>query len=265
MTTFDRFRLRATQDDILRQRSEDAQRNDPWILKSMLPNHLEVYHEPYLSGRQFHLVTLKPYEQIQYPPDRFSTRDQLFVYIKGEDGKLNLFLEPYTMWNIWKYVQIGTAGYRSTDGHLQVQASNWDLRGIMLHNKIRAPLDVYYKGNLVAQMYAYDGMTYLGGSAASVYFDNDREGLNFGDEISFRYSLPGEKGKFLYKIIIDDTQTQDVHIGDITGGVRGPDADNAVYRVDQPTYTGVPFYRPIGRYNSEETYSLQTLGALYPF
>lgn len=247
------FRLRGTQDDILRQRSAQAQRLNKWVLINMLPNHLVIYHQPYLQEANY-LTDLQSRQTLEYPYDKFGDRDVLYVFVRDESGKLHLFLEPYVMWNIWRMIQIGTVGYRSTDGHLQTQASNWDMRGVMLHNKTRFPLDVYYKGNLVAQMYAYDGMTYLGGSAASVYFDNDRQGLNFGDELTFRYSLPGEgNSKFLYSITLDDTQAQDIHIGDITGGIRGPDPDNAVYRVNEPVFTGITYYRPVGRYNSIAT------------
>ena len=250
--TFDYFNLRGQIGDVLRDQSAAAQSQSPWRIINMLPNTLVLWTEQYQSGDPKFFTEIKSRETLVYSPDQFSDRDQLYVYYRYQ-GKLVPFMEPYMFRNIWKTIRVGAVTYSSEGGHGQVQASNWDLRGVWLNNCLPIPLDVYYRGRLAAQIGGYNGLSYMGGGASSLYFDNDREGLNFMDQITFKYSLPGDAGKYLFDVVIDDEQCLSMNIGVVSGGLWGPNPDNAVYRVDRPSYTGITYYLPIGRGNSVAT------------
>ena len=171
----------------------------------------------------------------------------------GGKDELIPFMQPYTIQSWQKDIRLGAVTYDTTDGHNITQASNWDMRGIWIRNRLPFPLDVYYKGNLMTQVFSYNGLEYMGGGASTIYFDNDRRGLNFMDEITFRYSLPGEKGKVLFSVVLDDEMCNEMFVGVVSGGIRGPDPDNAIYRINEPSYTGITYYVPIGGYESRAT------------
>ena len=248
----DYFRLRDEIGDVFRENSAIAQAGVKWQFQNLLPNELELYIQPQFSKMTTRLATIGPRQTMFFDAGDFNGGDELYTYIK-HNGKLFPFLEPYTLRAFFKKVHIGAVSYGIGEGHGLVQASYWDLRGVWIHNKTGFPLDVYYKGNLVAQTYANDGMNYMGGSAASVYFTNDRQGLNFGDELTFRYSLPGKKGEYIFNAVIDDEQCQEIYVGTVTGDYWGPDPDNSVYRVNKPTYTSVTYFIPDGPYSTRMT------------
>jgi len=251
--SFDYFHLRGTIDEVLRAQSAKNQCSKEWKIINMLPTNLELWSEKKWTGTAEPLTKIKARETLVFEPNKFSDGDQLYTYFRTPQGKLIPFLEPCSLRCIWKNVKLGAVVYRSTGGHLGEQASNWDMRGITLHNKMRIPLNVFYKGRLAAQISAYDGMSYMGGSASTVYFDNDRQGLNMWDKLTFSYSVPGLMNKELFTVTLDDVQMQDVHIGEVQGGETGPDPDTAAYSVDRPVWTGITYYIPTGRYNSRMT------------
>lgn len=240
--------LRGQIGDVLREQSKVSQRNNSWVLKNKLPTQLVLYVEKYLSGDPIFFTELKPSQTIKFPPNTFADRDQLYTYVRV-NGRLIPFLQPYMFREIRKTIYLGGVEYSSNGGNNQVKALNWDIRGIWIHNKLPFPLNVYYKGNLVAQINGNIGNTYLGGGGSTLYFDNSREGIDFGDQIEFGYTIPGSTEK---KIIatIDDEQCLEMYIGTVFGNMWGPDPDNSVYRIDKPVWTGITYYRPVGRYNS---------------
>lgn len=84
-----------------------------------------------------------------------------------------------------------------------------DIPGVHVVNHFPFVVDVHYKGNLAAKVAPYDGLRYLGGSAATIYFNNSGDGLNFLDVIEFYQ----QDGPFLYKVALNDTHVQNIHIG----------------------------------------------------
>ena len=249
---FDYHHLRGLNGDVLRAVSATNQSQSLWTIKNMLPNDLVLWVEKYLSEYPKYFTTIKAQETLKFPSNTFSNRDQLYTYIRV-GGRLYPFLQPYMFRDIWRTIRLGAVTYDSEDGHGIVQASNWDMRGVWIHNRLPFPLDIYYRGLLVAQVSGYNGIGYMGGGASSVYFDNSREGLDFNDEIEFRYSLPGVEGKKIFSVKIDDEQCMSMYVGVVSGGMWGPNPDNAVYRVDKPSYTGITFYVPISGYHSRPT------------
>lgn len=257
----DYMHLRGQTDDVLRHQLAISQADRDWTIINMLPTKLVLWLEHYEDRVPCFFAEIEPNQTLKFPPNALADHDRLLVYYKhtegysrtAGDGTLIPFLQPHTIRAMWKTIRLGAVTYSSEGGQSEVQASHWDLRGIWLRNKLPIPLDVYYKGRLAAQLGGYNGMSYLGGGGSEVYFDNGREGLNFMDELIFRYSLPGEKAKYLFSVTIDDEQCLAMNIGVISAGMIGPDPDNAIYRVHKPVFTGITFYRPIGRGNSVAT------------
>jgi len=252
---FDYDRLKDTMDSVLRDRSRKAQKDRPWVIRNMLPTEFELYHNPQYSDKTFPLGSIRPQNQRVFPPQKFFDGDQLFVMYrrksgtKSEQAKLHLAMPPHTFQSQWKNVKLGDVLYRSWDGGRQYFTSYADLSGLLLHNHLMFPLNVFFKGNLIGQMGAYDGLTYLGGSDAVLYVDNDRAGFRLGDQLTFGYSMPGNED-MLFTITLKDNHAYKVHIGKIGVGKPEPMADTYAYSVNLPPQTGYTYYLPIGRYNS---------------
>lgn len=238
--------------DVMREQSTLSQIHQPWKFQNMLPSVMHIWIAEYLSDNPREFLQLQPYETKYLPPNAISNLSKIYVFYKHK-GKLIPFMQEYTVRNFFKDIKIGGVTYTSDGGAGYLQSTYSDMRGIWLKNRLPIPLDVYYKGNLVAQLGGYNGTEYLGGGASTLWFDNSWRGVNFLDTFEFAYSLPGEEGKKMFSVTIDDEQCMSMFIGVVTGGMWGPDPDNAVYRVDQPSYTGITFYLPVGQYNSRET------------
>lgn len=248
---FDYNRLRDTMDDVLRDRSRYKQRNDPWILTNMLPTKLKLYHSPQFTGKTLYLCGLRPHQTKVFPPKKFEDGDKLLVMYEGKEAEHQI-MPTHTFQSQWKRLRLGDVLYRSWDGGRQYFTSYADLSGLMLHNHLLFPLNVYFKGNLIGQMTGYDGMTYLGGSGASLYVDNDRDGFRLGDQLTFGYSFPGNE-ETLFTVTLTDNHAYHVHIGKIGVGQPNPEPDTYAYSVNLPPQTGYTYYVPIGRYNSVPT------------
>jgi hypothetical protein len=256
----DYTKLLSTIDEVMHRTSAVSQRNDNWRLVNMLPTDLDLWLEKRFEETTAFFESIKARETLIIDHWRIEDGDKLYVSFRTEDGRQIPFLEPYTFHDFSKTVNIGASVYRSTDGHLQTQASFWDMRGMWLENKIRVPLDIYYTPRkhglpirrLVAQVSANDGMNYMGGSSSSIYFDNNREGLNFGDELSFGYSV-GSTPKILYTVVLNDNYIQKIQIGAIQGCCSPPEPDTFAYSVDEPVWTGITYYVPTGNYETRKT------------
>jgi hypothetical protein len=235
--------------DIINSNVVEYKSQDKWILTNILPTKLELWTRKEFDSKTLFLTLINPRETLTFSPNKITNNEELYVYYRYE-GKLILFTESFTMRTLWKNIKIGAVTHSSTSGHGEVQVSNADISGIWIHNRMTFPIDIYYKNNLVAQIFGYTGLEYMGGGASSIYFDNDREGLNIMDQISFRYSLPGSQGKYLFTVTIDDQHCNEMFVGVVSGGDLGSNRDNSVYNVDKPNYTGITYYEQIGDYKS---------------
>jgi len=250
---FDYDRLSYTIDSVLRDDSRYNQRNKPWVIQNMLPTEFLLYYSPQFSGESISLGSIRPQDTKVFPPKKFETGDKLYVmYRSKSEGKNYMAMLPHTFQSQWKRIKIGDVVYRSWDGGRQYFTSFADISGLMLHNDLLFPLNVYFKGNLIGQMTGYDGMTNLGGSGASLYVDNDREGFRLGDQLTFGYSMEDNKD-ILFTITLKDNHAYHVHIGKISVGEPENLPDTYAYSVNVPPQTGYTFYVPIGRYNSVAT------------
>ncbi len=258
----DYYRLSETMGDVMREKSARNQRYKDWTIINMLPTDLQMFYKKKYTDDLKFLTSLPARVKKSFKPDMFEDEDELYAF-HATDGKPNLlFMPPYTMRDFLKDIKVGTVVYDSNWAQEKYQVSYSDIAGIRIHNMLRVPLDIYYNrldgtgpqpDQIVAQVRAYDGLSYLGGGGASIFFDNDRDGLNFMDEISFKYSLPGKKGKYMITIALNDNQMNDVYVGMINGGHEPPPIDTYAYSVDKPVWTGYTYYVPIGGYRTRAT------------
>lgn len=182
-------------------------------------------------------ITLPPFSTKKVPVDALGEGYSLFVSTTSSRGNIPL-MERYVVREFRKHIRIGAVTYGSLGGRNEVVASNWDMRGVMIHNRLTVPLNVHYKGRLVAQMFGYSGTDYMGGSGSSLYFDNDREGLRMFDELLFSYTIDGKTYPYT-KAVLNDVQAREIFVGVVSGGFWGPTNDSAVYRIDDSVYTGI--------------------------
>ena len=120
-----------------------------------------------------------------------------------------VLLEKYVLDPKYKTVLVGTATYDIGGPGENFHNLYADISGVHIINHFPFPVNIHYKGNLAAQVGKYDGLTYQGGSWATVYFNNTGAGFRFMDVISFsKY-----KGPFLYSVQLNDTHIQNIHIG----------------------------------------------------
>ena len=223
----------------------------------MLPVPFDLYKED-IMGKVVQIRSIGANQRIRFAPSMFHDGDSLITVIQagalpGID-KLP-FLEPITLNSSIKSIRLGAVTYdnANSSGQYLDHSTHWDMPGVWIVNKMRVPINIFYKGNLVAQLYADDGMNYLGGSASSLWFSNDREGLDFGDELKFSFAIPGWERKYLFTVPIDDNFAQTIYVGSVAAGMVGPPPDTYAYSVDQPVWTGITYYLPIGRGNTRAT------------
>lgn len=242
--------------DRIRGRTSYVLRNKDWTLKNVLPTTFHLYRAPKnfsapIGGfpPETYLGVLKAFSEIVLPPETFYEGSFLLVYF-GNDEKKVLMFPPYKMKSFQKSLLIGTVGYDSTSGSKQHYTSYSDISGIFIVNHLNIPINIHFRGNLVAQTGANDGMDFLGGSSSTVYFDNNRQGFKIGDVLRFTYSLPNNKSH-MFDVKLTNNYINRIHVGIINPNqeeCRGDDVYS--YRLDSFSISGVNYYLPVGNYNS---------------
>lgn len=209
-----------------------------YLFHNKLPSDIIIYRErSFDKACKLDLLTsLAPFEKKYIDPKKIDDKDRLVACHKIGD-KVYPVMEPYTSRSFQRHILFGTAvcetGYKSYSGVN-------DMSGVWLHNCIRIPLFVYYQGDIVAKIQAYDGKSYKGGSAASLFFTNNAMGLKVGSEISFSYAL--KKPSRSFKVMITNENITDIFLGKISGGEDEIFSDNAIYRVNSPNILGIKYY-----------------------
>jgi|GEM_PF-4033782 len=255
--SFQQFHLSDMISDELHYTSAAKQYTKEWTIVNNLPTDLVMYVLRRFSNQVTRLGMIKSHGTVKFPAHYLKNNDKLAVFYENGSTKV-LMMDKMVLKEWFKNITLGAVEYRSTDGHLQYQASNYDLAGVTIHNKLKVPINIYHNGNLVAQLYADDGMSYLGGSSSILYYSNSRQGLKFGDQLSFEYATDDIKSdsKFLFTVTIDDNQCQSIHVGVVSNGDppgEFANPDTFAYRIDEPVWTGITYYRPDGRYSSIQT------------
>jgi len=261
----DYSRLNSTNSDRMRFESAAASKNIPWMFENYLPSKVYLYHIPQFTRLGYLLADLKPQEKIKrYRSSGGVLKDgdtiEVFHNLKGESFAFRM-TPSYTLKANLKDIKIGTVTYSSAAGGRENTTSFSDISGVMIHNNLMFPLNIYYqprnqgeKPNMVAQVGAYDGMTYLGGGVSNVYFDNSREGLRIGDRLAFEYSIPEhtankysiESTTKMFTITLTDNHIYHINVGVVNAGHDTHTPDTYAHNIDKPVLTGYTFYDNTG-------------------
>lgn len=229
--------------DLLRSSEARFKKNEPWYFINALPSTLVIYIKKYGSNDSRFLVSMGPRQTIKFESDTFDEKDKLYTYYRMDNGKLIPFLESYTIFLNSKTIKFGAVTY---DFKKSYNAGFFDIEGVWLCNKLPIPIDVYYNGNMVVQLFPHSDLSYLGGGSSETYFDNSGYGLNYLDKLEFSYSLPPPENKKLFSITIDDVKCNKIFIGTVSSETGAPYPDNAVYRIQEPNYSALTYFDYIG-------------------
>jgi len=265
--SFEYRRLAGLMGDELRRASAAAQKNLAWKFNNRLPSdfHLYLKRGPTLMLNDVvrDLGKLPANGTLKFAHDAFKTGDLLIVLFKHLDqtdlsaGYKNYqAMQPYSLREFQKDINIGDVVTSSSNNDTSQNLSPFNaLPGLWIHNRLLFPLNIYYGGRLVSRIGAYDGMTYLGGSRASMWFDNQRMGLGFDQPVTLAYSIPESKGtsEYLYTVFLYDNKMRDIHVGVINGNSSGPPPDTSAYSIDAPVHTGITYYVPAGNGRTRAT------------
>lgn len=227
-----------------------------WTLSNLLPNKVWLYIETAQYGGYLQFLdTLKSHETKSYPCEQINEGDKLFVFdqkngnrcrISEEEVRRSMVLQPSSFRDFQKYIAIGGTVYNEFDGARNVTSSLSDIAGFYIHNKMKYPLNIHFRGRIAAQIGSYDGKGYHGGSSSQIYFDNARQGVNLGDKIGFSYSFNEDisKNPFLYEVEINDTHLHNMNVGVFTFSDKtlNLNDDITAYKVQELPYTGVSYY-----------------------
>lgn len=200
-------------DRIKTYRSNQLQ-GKPWVFENMTPFDIFFVYQP------LHISPLGT--NLEYVPAKLGTlkKNQTKSFLRDSKGRIleaggviiadqPELRDKYVLDPQYKRVRIGTAVYDIGGPGENFFNLYADIAGVHITNHFPFPINIYYQGNLVAWADKYDGLQYLGGSAAVIYFNNNGEGLNFLDILSFHQT----DGPFLYKVKLNDTHIQNIHVG----------------------------------------------------
>lgn len=230
-------------------------RNDiPWRFKNLLPYKVNVYiskiHKLEL------IATINANSSIETTQTKsgipLQKGDEIHVLYPtnklaptvGEQYKI---LRPAFLFDDSREVRIGDIVYEDRIAFSPGIDIHHDIIGIRIHNHISMPVNVFYKGENIAQIAGDDGTSFMAGSPNSVYLNNERFGFNIGDELSFEFVH--DKKKYASVKIIDNF-TSDIIIGEITQHFVGAIQDMYAYRVNEPNITGLRYYENVTGYTT---------------
>lgn len=283
----EREKLTESNGDYIRETISRRIKDSPWRFTNMLSIPLDV-HEVSDTGKiGTKLFSMGPNEVKNMPHSSLRGHENICAMYRDRlrsEGSY-LLLAPHKLHSHLKDISLGSVTYDEfgdTD-YINVHA---DLPSVRIYNELPMAIDVYYtprekyrhenpvkvgkKGNLwgtlVAQVNGRNLVDYRGGGNASVYFNNNYDGLRLGDNFTFAYKPTKTSEPIrLCTVEVKDNVMKNMYVGKIAAqGIKiggGPD-DIYAYSVDYEVSTGFPFYpAPEGSY---ATYNSQTRKVIQP-
>ena len=251
--SFDYRTISDTNGDFERMIISEKTKGNMWKIHNLYPHPITVTLQKYGNDTTSIIGDIPSGKILGMSPSSIEEGDSIYFFFRSEGGNIHSLTEGYSPRSFQKNIYAGVVSYTSGGGHGEVQASNYDIKGVYLQNLLSVPMKVYYKGNLVATLGAYDGMGYMGGGRSELYFSNSRQGLNIGDVLEFVYSLTPHSKEYNIQAIIDDMECSKIMICTTTGYLQGPDPDNALYKNMTYNYMGISYYVPAGGYRYFKT------------
>ena len=207
----------------------------PFSFYNMLPFTVHLYRK---RGQQLKKIAqLKGGETVTpHQEDEVVEGDLMYIFFPDKDHYYNI-THPHTLRYDKPVVRLGDIIYESKSPTFYTYSAN-DISGLWFHNNLPMKVEVWKDEKKIGVIGGYDGATsYLGGSGAKLYLDNDAYGFRLGDKLEFRL-FPNSR---LYgTLTLTDNFATDVHLGVINALAFGVPAqtvlpvtpDTFTYRID---------------------------------
>lgn len=217
-------RIESYPSDISQKMSAFAQANDRWTFINRLPFDVELRGVPVFTTNELVIAKIPAYKNISTKIYANGTplSDSDVLYVKNDKGVL--LMPSYVLRDIWKRVDIGASSYDPLpggySGYVGGFAPDSSITGIYVHNYFLFPVDIYYRGQMIAQVHGYDnvGPSMLGGSKSVVYINYSWDGFRLGDIITFKIS---GTSIILYEVQLMDLFQKDIQLGVINSAHDG--------------------------------------------
>lgn len=233
-----------------------ARNNIPWKFTNLLPYKINVYSLRFQkldlistidANSTFETTKTSSGAELQkgdaihilMPTNRLSPA--------SKTSKQYEITRPVFLFDDSREVRIGDIVYEDRIAFTPGIDIHHDIIGIRIHNHITMPINIYYKGENIAQIAKDDGTSFMAGSPNSVYLNNERFGFMIGDELLFEFAH--DKKKYASVKIIDN-YTSDIIIGETTQHFVGAIQDMFSYRVNEPNINGLQYFDTVTAYTS---------------
>jgi len=233
-----------------------ARNNIPWKFINLLPYKINVYAIQYKNLELIATIDAKSNFETLKTKSGSPLRKGDAIHVLMPTNKLNpgsttsnqfKVLRPTFLFDDSREVRIGDIVYEDRIAFAPGIDIHHDIIGLRIHNHTLMPINVFYKGENIAQIAGDDGTSFMAGSPNSVYLNNERFGFMIGDELSFVFVHDGAK---YASIKIIDNYTSDIIMGEITQHFVGAIQDMFSYRVNEPNINGLTFFDTVSAYTS---------------
>lgn len=233
-----------------------ARNNIPWKFINLLPYKINVYAIQYKNLELIATIDAKSNFETLKTKSGSPLRKGDAIHILMPTNKLNpgsttsnqfKILRPTFLFDDSREVRIGDIVYEDRIAFAPGIDIHHDIIGLRIHNHTLMPINVFYKGENIAQIAGDDGTSFMAGSPNSVYLNNERFGFMIGDELSFVFVHDGAK---YASVKIIDNYTSDIIIGEITQHFVGAIQDMFSYRVNEPNINGLTYFDTTTAYTS---------------
>lgn len=221
--------LAGGQGDYMRGLSTYHQAGDVWKFKNNLPMDIYVFIQKFNTESVIFATKVDGRGEMSFKPKLLGPGDIVHTYWyyrtgtppaippPSYDGFLRI-MPPYTLTGFAKTIILGGAEYNTLMGNGEFKSSSKDISGIMIYNRMFIPIEMYYRGDLVATMKMNDGMTNLGGTQSGFVFRGSMwNGINLGDQFTFKF-----RDQELFTVTISDKNCLEMFVGVVTAGYTDP-------------------------------------------
>ena len=237
----DYFPVSITNANFMQSLQARSIRNDPWVFKNNSPFPLRVYYTPMSINSISSIIdNIPPGNTYKLAANRLKDGDTIHVNIINNISGTEIRLSSHILADWFKTLSLGSASYSSSGKISNITKLNAPINGFFVTNNFPYVCEVVHRNRTIAVIQPRDNKTFLGGSASTVYVDNDRNGFQFFDEIFIKIA-----GLNAYSIRLDDTYISKIDIGVVVPGNWGPPADIAVYGIGTVgSNSGINSYAP---------------------
>lgn len=228
MSTVNYNRLTNLTPDYATFKLEQSHAGLNWYVVNFLPIPVKLYIKRW--NTLILLSSMAPRARATLPPDAVEPEDVLHVFTspEGKDGPDYEILRPVKLRLTDRMIRIGDVTYSDKHSGSRWVSSERDINSVRIHNRTTMPLDVYFRGGVIARIDGDDGMSYMAGSPNNVYVDNAGRGFQLEDELGFAFQY---NKKQIGSVTLTDNFTTDIYVGVVTQNTQVPYPDISSYHI----------------------------------